>query len=96
MQADVHARIGKTACSIIRTVEPDDLLTIADAAKHLGVDPATVWREINRKRLRAKKLGREYVIIRRDLTAYEKTDRLKPGPKGPRKPPAAPPGPGAA
>lgn len=75
-------------------MESDDLLTIAQAAAHLGVNPATVWREIGRKRLRAKQLGREYVIVTRDLEAYKRLPKLRPGPKG-NKPPAAPPGTGA-
>ena len=55
------------------------LLSVADAARELHVSARRVRQFIEAGRLRAHKLGRDYVIVRADLDAV----RHRPGPGRP-------------
>jgi excisionase family DNA binding protein len=47
-----------------------DLCTVQDVADRLGLHPKTVLRFIREGRLRAKRLGKSYRILRSDLEAF--------------------------
>lgn len=70
------------------------LLSVAEAADLLSVDPATVWRYIHLDTdpLPAKKVGRAYTLWQSDVLAFKPRANRKRGPK-PRRP--TPPTPGA-
>jgi len=51
------------------TTTPDKLLTVAEVAGHLAVDPATVRRWITGGKLPATRLGRDYRIHQAELHA---------------------------
>jgi hypothetical protein len=63
--------------------DDDVLMSVAEAAAYYDVDPATVWRYINRDDdpLPAEKVGRSYAIWRSDVIAYAPKAKRKPGPK---------------
>jgi excisionase family DNA binding protein len=46
------------------------LLTVADAAEHLKVDPRTVRRLIKKKTLHFHQVGRQLRVSEEDLAAY--------------------------
>jgi excisionase family DNA binding protein len=48
----------------------DELLTVQDVAHELRMDRRTVYRYLQQGQLRGRKVGREWRIRRRDLTAY--------------------------
>jgi excisionase family DNA binding protein len=62
----------------------EDVVLIPEAARMLGVSRQTLWRHIDRGHLPAKKMGRDYVIKRVDLVAFEAERQKAPG--RPRKP----------
>jgi len=45
----------------------DEMLTLTEIASELGLNPSTVRVWVNEKRLPAHKLGRKWVVTRRDL-----------------------------
>jgi excisionase family DNA binding protein len=71
----------------------DKLLSLADAAAYLGRSRMTVQRHITAGNLTAERVGHVYVIRQSELDRFKALDRPS---HRPRKPPAAPPGPGAA
>jgi excisionase family DNA binding protein len=48
----------------------DELLTVQDVAHERRMDRRTVYRYLQQGQLRGRKVGREWRIRRRDLTAY--------------------------
>lgn len=65
--------------SAIPTLYPDDeLLSLRDAARELGVAPQTVWARVIVGDIRARWVISLWVIRRADLDAYKKAgDRRK-------------------
>lgn len=59
------------------------LLSVAEAADLLKVDPATVWRYIHLETdpLPAQKVGRAYALWQSDVIAFQPRAKRKPGPK---------------
>ena len=51
-------------------LEPGEGLTVAEAAKKLGVSPTTLRGLIHAQRIRAVRLGRELRLIERDIAAF--------------------------
>lgn len=62
----------------------DDVVLIPEAAKQLGISRQTLWRHVAAGRLPATKVGRDYVIRRADLAAFDAARQKTPG--RPRKP----------
>lgn len=60
------------------------MVLIPEAAKLLGMSRQTLWRHVDRGHLPARRLGRDYVIRRVDLEAFEAERQKTPG--RPRKP----------
>ncbi len=56
----------------------DPLLTAADVADELRVSTMTVYRLVRRGHLPAVRVGRNYRIRRRDLTAYLEGQTVEP------------------
>jgi excisionase family DNA binding protein len=52
------------------------MLTVSQAAFRVGRDPATIRRWIRSGRLRAERVGAQYVIKERDLTKAARSDML--------------------
>jgi len=52
------------------------LLTLVQAAEQLGVAPATLRAQIHRGKLRAQKLGRDWLVDNAEVERY-RTDSLK-------------------
>ncbi|MBA2718812.1 MAG: helix-turn-helix domain-containing protein [Chloroflexi bacterium] len=52
------------------------LLTLVQAAEQLGVAPATLRAQIHRGKLRAQKLGRDWLVDKAEVERY-RTDSLK-------------------
>jgi hypothetical protein len=69
--------------------DDDVLISVAEAAELLKVDPATVWRYIQANDLTPARPAKPYVLWQSDVVAFAPRAKKKPGPK-PRKPPAAP------
>lgn len=59
-------------------MEERTILSVADCAAELGIEPDSVRKLIARGLLRAQKLNREWYILRGDLEAY-KAERRDPG-----------------
>jgi excisionase family DNA binding protein len=57
----------------------EDFVLIPKAAEELGISRQTLWRHVKRGHLKAKKVGRDYVIERADLAAFEATRQKEPG-----------------
>ena len=55
------------------------MLTIADAAARLGIDPSRVRRLIREGRIPARRFGRAWVIAEADLNAYQPRPQGRPG-----------------
>lgn len=52
----------------------EELMTVAEAAKILGISRVAVFKRIKKGRIKATKMGRNYVISRKDLSvALKKT-----------------------
>lgn len=60
------------------TGEPDELLSVAQAAAELGRTPRAVQKYIQTGRLQAQKIGKVYVIRRRALEAVREIPRGRP------------------
>jgi excisionase family DNA binding protein len=56
-------------------MEDNPILSVADCAAELGIEPDSVRKLIARDLLRARKLGRDWYILRPDLEAYKKRRR---------------------
>jgi excisionase family DNA binding protein len=54
-------------------------MTLADAARVLGVTPATLRQQIANGRLRAKKLGPIWTVTPKEIERYRAASRGKPG-----------------
>lgn len=67
--------------------DEDVLLSVAEAAALLDVNPATVWRYIHLDHdpLPAERVGRAYTLWQSDVLAYQPKANRKRGPK-PRRP----------
>lgn len=52
------------------------MLTVSQAARRVGRDPATIRRWIHSGRLRAERIGTQHVIKERDLTRAAHSDML--------------------
>ncbi len=52
------------------------MLTVSQAARRVGRDPATIRRWIHSGRLRAERVGTQHVIKERDLTKAAHSDML--------------------
>ena len=50
-------------------------MTLKEAAASLGLDPATLRQAIARGSLEAKKLGRDWIVTRKDVERYRKEHR---------------------
>ncbi|MCK5548610.1 MAG: helix-turn-helix domain-containing protein, partial [Thermoplasmata archaeon] len=59
----------------IENKDPAVLLTVQEAAKILRVIPRRVLQFIKEGRLKAKKAGRQWFIVRSDLMAFKKIKR---------------------
>lgn len=59
-------------------MDPTDLITVAAAAELRGVSERRIRQFIAEKRLPAQKVGRDWLLDRRDVRALK---RLKPGRK---------------
>jgi excisionase family DNA binding protein len=70
-------------------------LTLAQAAKRLGITPQTLGRYLKQGRLTATKPGREWLLLEQQVEDFRKKPRPKGRPKGARtkKPPPHLPGP---
>lgn len=66
----------------------EDVVLIPEAARTLGMSRQTLWRHVDRGHLKAEKLGRDYVIRRDDLAAFQAERQKAPG--RPRKQPTPP------
>lgn len=64
----------------------DELLTVNRAAEILAVSHMTVRRYMNQGRLPKRKLGREYVLYRSDLTKLDRPDMGRPRKTPPARP----------
>jgi excisionase family DNA binding protein len=60
----------KTAVKATAAQQHQPMLSIIDVAEEWNVHPRTVWREIQRRRLRATKVAGEWRISRKDAAAY--------------------------
>jgi excisionase family DNA binding protein len=56
-----------------RRSRPSDLVSLVEAASLLGVRSASLRAQIHRGRLRAVKLGRDWLVAHRELTRYVET-----------------------
>jgi hypothetical protein len=61
--------------------EDDVLVTVAEAAGILGVDPATVWRYIKAEDLTPARAQKPYMLWQSDVVKFAEQPRKKPGPK---------------
>jgi len=55
------------------------MLTIAEAATRLGIDPSRVRLLVRQGRIPARRFGRAWVICEADLNAYQPRPQGKPG-----------------
>jgi len=55
------------------------LLTLTEAAARLGLAPSTLRHQVGAGRLRARLIGKTYVITERELERYRATSLGKPG-----------------
>jgi excisionase family DNA binding protein len=62
------------------------VLTLTEAAEHLGISPETLRHQIKNGRLKAEKLGSFWVVAEDELERYRSASRGRPG--RPRKAPA--------
>lgn len=58
-----------------------NILTTEQAAKILEIEPVSVIRAINRGRIKAVKLGVQWIIERDEVERYKRERRVKPKPK---------------
>lgn len=56
-----------------------DLLTLAEAAAELGLSKSTLLTQVGRGRLRAQKLGNQYVLERTEVERYRLESLGQPG-----------------
>jgi hypothetical protein len=63
--------------------EEDVLISVAEAASILDVNPATVWRYIQLEDdpLPAQKVGRSWALWQSDVVAFKPKAKRTPGPK---------------
>ena len=54
-------------------------MTVGEAAKHLGLSPATLRRQIANGRMTATKLGRDWDIAADEVARYRAESRGRPG-----------------
>jgi excisionase family DNA binding protein len=59
---------------------PDELamLSLPRLAEELGVSRTTLWRYVQAGRLRARKVGNSYVVLRHDLERFTPPRRGRP------------------
>ena len=60
-------------------MERGEALTVAQAAREAGVANETIRRAAREGRLRARKFGRDWVIIRADLEYWQQYGQHTPG-----------------
>ena len=58
------------------------LLTLKQAAKQLGITADTLRAQIRKERLRATKLGRDWLVEGAEVTRYERDSLGRPGRPG--------------
>lgn len=54
------------------------MLTLAEAAAHLGVQPGTLRVQIAKGKLKAKKMGRDWFVSEREVARYLRENRRPP------------------
>jgi excisionase family DNA binding protein len=60
----------------------DDVMTIPDAARELGMTPAGVWKRIKRGEMKATQPSPKlWLIPRKEVERWRDRGKLKPGPK---------------
>ena len=57
------------------------LVTVAEAAGLLDVNPATVWRYIQARDLTPARPAKPYLLWRSDVLAFKPNAKKRPGPK---------------
>ncbi|WP_294378203.1 helix-turn-helix domain-containing protein [uncultured Clostridium sp.] len=50
--------------------EIQELLAVSEISSIYGVQPATIQKHIREHKLKAKKIGKKYMVTRRDLNVY--------------------------
>lgn len=55
------------------------MMTLAEAAAELRIDASTLRHQIRNGRLRARMLGRDWLVTRQELERYRKLSLGKPG-----------------
>lgn len=71
-QSDATLQTCTPACTLL-------LVTVGEAARRLGLSPATLRRQIANGRLGATKLGRDWDIPSDEVTRYRAESRGRPG-----------------
>lgn len=61
--------------------EDDVLVTVAEAAAILEVNPATVWRYIKAEDLKPAREKKPYMLWQSDVVAFSEMPKKRPGPK---------------
>jgi excisionase family DNA binding protein len=56
------------------------IMTVAEAAREIGISPSAVRQAIAAKKIRAKKFGGTHMVNRHSAEVYKKTSRRR-GPK---------------
>jgi excisionase family DNA binding protein len=51
------------------------MLTLAEAAKRLGLSPDTLRWQIRNRKLRAKKIGPIWIVSEREIARYERENK---------------------
>jgi hypothetical protein len=62
--------------------QPDELLTLAQVSRELGIDASRLRRLATRGVLHAQKLGKTWITTRRDMEAFAARDRPRGWPTG--------------
>lgn len=81
-------RFATAGCYPVRRMSSDELLTLAQISKELGIDASRLRRLAAKGVLRARKLGQTWVTTRKDVQAFVALDRPRGWPKGRPRPPA--------
>ena len=55
--------------------EPFEVLTLAQAAERLGVQPGTLRVQIAQGKLKAKKMGRDWLVTEREIERYARENK---------------------
>ena len=76
-----HAGRGKLFQTMAPKIETDELLTVPQAAKLLKISATAIHKAIKRDRIPYIKLGRRFLIQRKDLIQYTQSKSLGGRPK---------------